>query len=365
MSYIYYLVFIISFYKHINLINFKKIRINYTRLIIIKIRSKSGVIKIMSNYSIGVDLGGTKILAGVVDTNNGTVIDSAKKRTKKERGKDIIVQRIIETIEKAICKAQIQLSQIDSIGIGAAGQVDREKGILIAAPNLDCYDVELKTILENHFNIPVYVGNDVEVATLGEMRFGSGVGYDNFVCIFVGTGIGSGIVQNGKIYQGSSGTAGEIGHIIVDSGGRLCQCGGHGCLEAYASRTAIEKKILASLKKGHKSVISEVIKEDGCFRSKHIKYALDAGDDIAMNCITEAAEYLSSGLATIINFYNPQLIILGGGLIEAIDFFYDISVRKAIAKSLPTPSRNIKIEKAALQDFSGIIGAALLHQVYK
>ncbi|OGH98761.1 MAG: hypothetical protein A2104_04220 [Candidatus Melainabacteria bacterium GWF2_32_7] len=319
----------------------------------------------MSNYSIGVDLGGTKILAGVVDTNNGTVIDSAKKRTKKERGKDIIVQRIVETVEKAICKAQIQLSQIDSIGIGAAGQVDREKGILIAAPNLDCYDVELKTILENHFNIPVYVGNDVEVATLGEMRFGSGVGYDNFVCIFVGTGIGSGIVQNGKIYQGSSGTAGEIGHIIVDSGGRLCQCGGHGCLEAYASRTAIEKKILASLKKGHKSVISEVIKEDGCFRSKHIKYALDAGDDIAMNCITEAAEYLSSGLATIINFYNPQLIILGGGLIEAIDFFYDISVRKAIAKSLPTPSRNIKIEKAALQDFSGIIGAALLHQVYK
>lgn len=318
----------------------------------------------MSNYSIGVDLGGTKILAGVIDTENGTVIDSSKKRTKKERGKDIIIQKTIESIEKAICKAQIPLSQISSIGIGAAGQVDREKGVLIAAPNLDCFDIGFKEILENHFNIPVYVGNDVEVATLGEMKFGSGVGYDNFVCIFVGTGVGSGIVQNGKIYQGSTGTAGEIGHIIVDSGGRLCPCGGHGCLEAYASRTAIEKKILASLKKGHKSVISEVIKEDGGIRSKHIKFALDEGDDIVLNCITEAAEYLSSGLATIINFYNPQLIILGGGLIEAIDFFYEISVKKAIAKSLPTPSHNVKITKAALEDFSGVIGAATLYQVY-
>ena len=114
----------------------------------------------MSNYSIGVDLGGTKILAGVVNTDTGAIIDSAKKRTKKERGKDIIIQKTIESIEKSICKAQIPISQISSIGIGAAGQVDREKGILIAAPNLDCYDIELKDILENHFNIPVYIKED-------------------------------------------------------------------------------------------------------------------------------------------------------------------------------------------------------------
>ena len=319
----------------------------------------------MSDYSIGIDLGGTKILAGVVDTDTGRVIDSAKKRTKSERGRDVVIQRIIESTEKAICKAQIPVSKISSIGIGAAGQVDRRNGILIAAPNLECYDVELKDILEDHFKIPVYVGNDVEVATLGEMKFGSGVGYTNFVCIFVGTGVGSGIVQNGEIYQGFTGTAGEIGHIIVDSGGRLCTCGGHGCLEAYASRTAIEQKILASLKKGHQSVISEIIKESSTIRSKHIKFALEEKDDIVMNCITEAAEYLSSGLATIINFYNPQLIILGGGLIEAVDFFYEMSVRKAIAKSLPTPARNVKITKASLEDFSGVIGAALLQQIYK
>jgi len=317
----------------------------------------------MKNYSIGVDLGGTKILAGVIDYKNGTVIDSSKKRTKKEFGKDFVIQRIIENIERAVCKSQIPLSQVSSIGIGAAGQVDREAGVLISAPNLECYDVELKKILESHFNLPVFVGNDVEVATIGELKFGSGKGYKNFVCIFVGTGIGSGIVNDGKIYKGATGTAGEIGHIIVDSGGRLCSCGGHGCLEAYASRTAIERKILASLKKGHKSVISDLIKEGGVIRSKHIKQALEMNDDIVLNCITEASEYLSSGLASIVNFYNPELIVLGGGLIDAVDFFYEITSRKAMAKSLPTPSNNLKIVKSALRDFSGVIGAGYLQEM--
>jgi len=318
----------------------------------------------MSNYSIGVDLGGTKIIAGVIDTDNGTVVEYSKKRTVKDHGKNSIIQNIIENVEKAICKAQIPVSKISSLGIGAAGQVDRENGILLSAPNLGCYDVNLKAILEKHFNIPVYVGNDVEVATLGEMKFGSGVGYKNFVCIFIGAGIGSGIVQNGEIYQGFTGTAGEIGHIVVDSGGRECSCGSHGCLEAYSSRTAIEKKILASLKKGHKSVIKDIIKEGEQIRSKHIKQALEEGDDIVLNCVTEAAEFLSSGLATVINFYNPQLIILGGGLISNIDFFYDITVKKTIAKSLPTPSEKVKITRTALGDFSGIVGASLLAKLH-
>jgi len=315
----------------------------------------------MNNYSIGIDLGGTKILAGIVDTEKGTVIETAKKRTKKLEA-EFIVQRIIETVEKAICKAQIPVSQIFSIGIGAAGQVDRKNGVLLAAPNLNCFDVELKKILEEHFNIPTFVGNDVEVATLGEMKFGSGTGYNNFVCIFVGTGIGSGIVCEGKHIKGATGTAGEIGHIIVDSGGRLCGCGGQGCLEAYASRSAIEKKILGSIKKGHKSIITEAIKESGIIRSKDLSDALDAGDEIVLNCITEASEYLSSGLASVINFYNPELIILGGGLMEAIDFFYDLTVKKTFEKALAVPAEKTKIVKTQLKDFSGIVGAAMLHQ---
>lgn len=315
----------------------------------------------MSNYSIGIDLGGTKILAGVIDTEKGEVIDSAKKRTKR-LGSEFIVQRIIEAVEKAICKAQIPVSEITSIGIGAAGQVNRETGVLISAPNLKCYDVELKKILEEHFHIKTYVGNDVEVATLGEMKFGSGKGYNNFVCIFVGTGVGSGIVCNGKMHKGLTGTAGEIGHIIVDSGGRLCECGGHGCLEAYASRTAIEKKIVGLMKKGHKSIISELAAGDGIIRSKDISEAILANDEVVINCITDASEYLSNGLASVINFYNPELIILGGGLIEAVYFFYDITVKKTLDKALTVPAEKTKIVKTQLKDFSGIIGAATLYQ---
>ncbi len=318
----------------------------------------------MSNYSIGIDLGGTKILAGIIDTQTGEVIESDKKRTKAEHGRDIIIQRLIDVTEKAICKAQIPVSQITSIGIGAAGQVDRKQGTLISAPNLDCHSVDLKAIMENHFKIPVSVGNDVEVATLGELKFGSGVGYKNFVCIFIGTGIGSGIVYNGEICNGFTGTAGEIGHIIVDSGGRMCTCGGHGCLEAYASRSAIEKTITAALKKGRRSAMSEIMKDKKSMRSKHIKEALDKKDDLVLNCITEASEYLSSGIASVINFYNPELIILGGGLIEAVDYYYELSVSKALAKALPTATESVKITKAKLNDYSGVIGAALLKEHY-
>ncbi len=317
----------------------------------------------MKKYAIGVDLGGTKILAGLVNTETGEVLTSVKKKTQNNDDKPII-EKIIETIEKTILEAQISPGDISSIGIGAAGQVDREKGILMCAPNLNCYRLDIKQILENQFKLPVFLGNDVEVATIGEITFGNGIGYKNLVCIFVGTGVGSGIVCNGKVYRGSSGTAGEIGHIIVSSGGRLCGCGENGCLEAYASRTAIEKRITGAIKKGHNSVITDLVSENGSIKSKHIKKALELNDEIVYNSITEAAEYLSSGLASVINFYNPELIILGGGLIEAVDFFYDITIKKAHAKSLALASAGTKITRTGLKDFSGLVGSALLEKYY-
>jgi len=317
----------------------------------------------MKKYSVGVDLGGTKILAGIVNTESGEIIASAKKRTLKESGKSI-EENLIETIEKAIYEANIAISELSSIGIGAAGQVDRENGVLIAAPNLNCYDLKLKEIIEKRFKTHVFVGNDVEVATIGEITFGNGVGYKNLVCIFVGTGIGSGILCNGELHRGASGTAGEIGHIIVSTGGRLCGCGENGCLEAYASRTAIEKRITGIIKKGHSSVIKDLLHENNIIKSKYIRKALELNDEVVFNVITEAAEYLSSGIASVINFYNPELIIMGGGLIEAVDFFYDITIKKTHTKSLAIASSCTKIKRTGLKDFSGLIGAALLEKYY-
>ncbi len=319
----------------------------------------------MSRYSIGIDLGGTKILTGIINKDTGEVETYIKKKTKKDKGQEKIIQKIINTIKNVLEENGKTLNDIEEIGIGAAGQIDREKGIIINAPNIDLENVEIKKILEREFNKKVYLGNDVEIATIGEMYFGSGKSEKDYVCIFVGTGIGSGIVQEGRLRYGTTGTAGEIGHIIVDLGGRSCGCGGCGCLEAYASRLAIEKRIIGALKKGRHSDIENYLTEDKPIKTSMIKKSLDNKDELVTQIINESAEYLSSGIASVINFYNPSLIILGGGLMNAIDYFYERTTELAKIKALPTPALAIKFKKAMLGDFSGIIGAALLKEYRK
>lgn len=316
----------------------------------------------MKKYSIGIDLGGTKILLALVDKFSGEVVLSVKKKTRKEKGPEKIMSKMIDGIEELLEDSGAGIDEISSIGVGAAGQIDREHGILIGAPNLDCFDLNIKQQIQSHFDIPVYVGNDVEIAALGEMKFGAAKGYDDFVCVFVGTGVGSAIVKNGKIIHGATGTAGEIGHIIVDLNGRQCNCGAHGCLEAYASRSAIEKRIEGALRKGRHSAILDYMESGKPITSSMIEKSIEREDELVTQCVTEASEYLSGGIASIINFINPKLIVLGGGLIEAVDYFYQNTIKKARAKSLPVPASKIEFKKAALGDFSGVIGAAFLEE---
>lgn len=316
----------------------------------------------MKKYSIGIDLGGTKILAGVVDKTTGEVLFEVKNKTKKEKGNQKIIAKVIETIEELLKDSKLNKDEISSIGIGLAGQVERNEGILVNGVNLECKDLKVKETLEEKFSIPVYTGNDVEVATLGELNFGAGKGHKDIVCVFVGTGIGSSIVKGGKIHLGASQSAGEIGHMIVDLNGRACACGANGCLEAYASRSAIESRILGAVKKGRKSIITELAGNKNSISSKHIKKSLDAFDEVVTQYVNEAIDYLSGGLASVINFYNPELIILGGGLIQSVDDFYLKTIKKARAKALPVPALSIDFKKAALGDYSGVIGAALLEE---
>lgn len=316
----------------------------------------------MKKYSIGIDLGGTKILIGLVEKESGKVVSHIKKKTKKEKGPENIVRKMVEGVEELLEESGKSFTEISSIGIGSAGQIDRKNGIIIGAPNLDCYNLNLKEILQNKFNIPVFVGNDVEVATIGEQKFGAGKGCADFVCVFVGTGIGSAIVKNGHIIYGATGTAGELGHIIVDLNGRPCACGAHGCLEAYASRSAIETRIEGALKKGRKSCISEYLEEGKAITSSMIRKSIEREDELVTQCVSEASEYLSGGLASVINLINPELIILGGGLIEAVDYFYKQTIKKVKSKSLPVPAEKIRFSKTILGDYSGVIGAALLDE---
>lgn len=317
-------------------------------------------------YALGIDLGGTKILAAVVDITSGEIISSARKRTRAERGQDSVGQRTIELATATLSAAKLPRgAEIVAVGVGAAGQVDRRKGIVVDAPNLGVHDMALGSLLSKQFGKPAAVGNDVEVAALGEYLHGAGSGYNNFICIFVGTGIGSGIVQNGRLYTGLTGTAGEIGHMIIQAGGRICGCGGRGCLEAYASRTAITKAIIAEIHHGRPSVLSaenavQLKEGETIIRSGVLASAIQQKDGLVIEIVSEAATYLGYGLGSILNFYNPDCLILGGGVIEAIDLLYETTVQRARAAALCAPAKETPILRAKLGDFSGVVGAACL-----
>jgi glucokinase len=317
-------------------------------------------------YALGIDLGGTKTLAAVIDLSDGSVVASARKRTRAERGQDFVTQRTIELATNAINAAKLSDGdELIAIGVGAAGQIDRKDGVVLDAPNLGVHNMPLRDILNKTFNLPVFVGNDVEVAAMGEALFGSGRGYDNFVCLFVGTGIGSGIVQHGQMYTGLTGTAGEVGHMTIQAGGRICGCGSLGCLEAYASRTAITKAILAEIHHGRPSILSDdslgQLKEgDTVIRSGILANAINQKDELVTEVVVEAANYLGYGLSSIMNFYNPDAIILGGGVIEAVDLLFDTAVHRARTVALSAASKKTPILRTKLGDFSGVVGAAAL-----
>jgi glucokinase len=313
-------------------------------------------------YAVGIDVGGTKLLAGVVDVETGKVLGSGRKRTRPEKGADFFTDRLMTVVQDAIDAADLpNSSPLASIGIGVAGQVDREHGILLTGPNLSAglNNLPVARLLENRFSLPVTLGNDVEVATVGEQHYGAAQGVDDFVCVFVGTGIGSGIVEGGALYRGATGTAGEIGHTIVQYNGRLCGCGGRGHLEAYASRTAITRVVLAELARGRRSVLRDLVSPgDTTIRSKVIARCLDANDEMVTEAVTDAADYLGAGLGSLITFYNPKRVVLGGGLIEATTLMFDRSSLRAREVALPGPGRLVEIVRTQLGDNSGIIGAA-------
>ncbi len=311
--------------------------------------------------AVGIDFGGTKIIAGVVNLESGRLIGTSKKKTRQPNEQDELIKRISSVVDEALAEAGVEAKKLEGIGIGAAGMVNRQKGILLNAVNLGLQELPLTDPISDAYQLPAKLGNDVEVATLGEMHFGAGRGCQSFVCIFVGTGIGSGIVYGGKQVYGASGTAGEIGHIPLYPGGRACGCGGQGCLEAYASRTALAKVIVQEIQRGQDSLVRDKIDmTKGILRSKAIATALDAGDELVTRAVIEAAQAMGWGLATVMNFFNPERIILGGGLVEAVDSYYQTAAREAKMRALRIAQRKTSVVKAELGDFAGLIGAALL-----
>ncbi len=316
----------------------------------------------MSRYYIGVDLGGTKILTGAVN-KKGKLVSHYKTPTYSEQGPEQVISRINKAIKKAIKEANLKKKDIDAIGIGAPGQIDTNKGVVIKAQNLkDWVNINLKKEVENAFNIKTFINNDVNMGTIGEFVKGAGKKSKNGIAIFIGTGIGGGIVINNELYKGAGGYAGELGHVIIDiNSNKMCSCGNRGCFEVLASRTALSENIVNEIKQGRKSIVTKLCENfTKHVKSKVISKAYEQNDLLTHEMIEKECFYIGVALANYINVFNPDTIVLGGGLMEAMghELLPKIN-RYTLEFAFTTSYKNCKIKVAALGDYSAIIGAAI------
>ncbi|MCU0507945.1 MAG: ROK family protein [Anaerolineae bacterium] len=313
---------------------------------------------------VGVDLGGTKVLAGVVDREY-KVLATAKRPTKGETGVDAVVERIAKTVRDAVREAGMDFSDIAGVCSAAPGALNPEDGIVRLAPNIEGWeDIPFAKLLSDQLSgTPVFIENDANLGALGELTLGAAQGVKNMVGIFVGTGIGGGIVLDGKIWRGSHMTAGEIGHVVVLAEGPVCGCGNRGCLESVASRTAIERDIRLGLRTGRESMVPELLKQAGRERmtSGILAQAYEARDPLVYEVITRAQHYLGIFIGSTINYIDPDMIVVGGGVAEALGEAYVEPVR-AVAYQYAMnrkDARNVKIVLAKLEDHAALLGAAV------
>jgi glucokinase len=313
-------------------------------------------------YVIGMDLGGTKILAAVVD-QEGRILAEAKLGTKAERGPDVVIDRLAKTARQATRQAGVDWADVKALGIGAPGPINPVTGFVYNPPNLPGWDeIALGTRLSGILGIPVCVENDVNLGTLGEHALGVGQGTRDMVGIFVGTGIGGGLILDGKLRSGFRHAAAEVGHMIVMADGPVCGCGRRGCLEAVASRTAIERDIRLGVAAGRESLIPALIGESGRLTSGMLVKALRKGDPLVTEVMTRVQWYLGLHAASIVNLIDPEMIVFGGGVIEALgeEFLKPIRVTARQYYIQKTDADKVQIVPAKLGDHAGVLGAAVL-----
>jgi glucokinase len=315
-----------------------------------------------SEHIVGVDLGGTKILAGVF-SHSLELIGTAKVSTKSQRGVDAVVERIARSVQDAVDEADLSMKQVAGVGIGAPGSVDFDSGTVVFAPNMEGWkEVPLKKDLEKLLEVPVFVENDCNIAVLGVHVAELKSKPKDVVGIFVGTGIGGGIIVNGELYNGFTHAAGEIGHMILDVNGPKCGCGNKGCFEALASRTAIFQQIKAGIKQGEKTLLTEMLGDDlSDLRSGDLRKAIRRGDKFVDRIVEGAAEYIGLATANLVNVLNPEVVVLGGGVIEALeDEMMSIIVETATDYAMAGTMKGVEIIASKLGDSAGITGGAVL-----
>lgn len=315
----------------------------------------------MSSHILGIDLGGTKVLAAVLDAQ-GRIIARARAKTQAWRDDEEVFRTITHTSHRAIEKAGVKPTEIAAVGIGAPGPIDFDTGYIIETANLKFKNFPLGPRLAEEFKRPTLVENDVNAGLYGELKAGAARGASEVLGVFIGTGIGGGLIVNGALYRGFSTGAGEVGHIVVRAGGPRCGCGNRGCLEAVASRTAISRDIRTETKrKGRRSGSRGPAKQDDLLSGKELKAAYDSEDQLVKKIIHRAAKSIGIGIGSILNLLGAEMVVLGGGVIEAFGGdFVDRIQRSAGDIAFDINFKNAKFTRAELGDDAGVIGAAML-----
>ncbi len=312
----------------------------------------------MTKNRIGIDVGGTNVKIALVD-DKGSILYSNSVPTRAEMGYEYTVNNIKQAIRDLMSETKV--TGIEGIGFDFPGQIDYKNGIVRLAPNIPGWvNIPIAKIIEDEFKIPTRIDNDVHCAALGELNFGAGKGCENFICMTVGTGIGSGIVINGKLVRGASNAAGELGHIKLQMHeGPLCGCGDHGCLEAFASGPSIvamaEEYIM-----GGKSTKFRELASGGEITPFIVAEAAKQGDPVAKRIFARIGEYIGFGLSSVVNLLNPEKIIIGGGVADAGDILLD-PIKETIKKrAMVVAGSAVEIVPAKLGNTAGVIGASLL-----
>ena len=321
-----------------------------------------------SRYIIGVDLGGTTINVGAVPVGGGTVLGMRSLPTDAHVGAKFVVDRIVSMIRDvkrdAAREGGFGADAFIGIGLGSPGPLDRETGTVVETPNLGWRNFPLRDLIMKATGLETEIDNDANAATLGEWWQGAGRGVDHLVGVTLGTGIGGGMMLDGKLYHGASDVAAEIGHMTIATTGRKCPCGNYGCLEAYASGPAIAARAIEGLEAGAASLIPDLVRGDlKAVTAETVSDAIIAGDEYAVGVMRETAIFLGIGLANLINILNPEMIVVSGGVTRAGRHLFDPLRREVRKRAFRPAAEACRIVSSELGGMAGVIGAAAVYHV--
>ncbi len=309
---------------------------------------------------LAIDLGGTKIIAALI-SHRGEMLAREYSLTRADEGPESVISRMFSAIGHILSLRNMVSSQLHSLSLAIAGAIDTANGIVTLSPNLPGWrNIPLISIVEEKYKVKTFLINDANAAALGEHHSGVGKGAKNLIYVTVSTGIGGGIIINGQLYSGASGGAGEIGHMTIDINGSRCNCGNIGCLETLASGSAVAREAIRRICQGEKSALTDMVGgrlED--ITAEKVWLAAQADDALALEVITQAATYLGVGLVNLVNIFNPEIIIIGGGLAKMGDLLLEPARRVVRERAFPLLAQTVQIVPAQLGDDAGVFGAAV------